>query len=184
MVHAMWARPLSALLVACALVVCSTAATSDPQISFSRDVPAGFRDVATTAWTRFTTTFEARKDCLAPVSIEIAWALDDRAQYEPRTRVVVVRVPGTAPNLTASLVHEFAHHLEFTCADQRWLRPRFLRAAELPQDSAWFGSARYENVPSERFAEAVVAVVLGRSSGIGVSVAPGSVQVVRAWARG
>jgi hypothetical protein len=138
--------------------------------------------VARNAWTGFTTTFEARRECLAPVNVQVAWELGDRARYEPRARVVIVRVPGTAPNLTATLVHEFAHHLEFTCEGQRLLRPRFLRAAELPQGSAWFRAARYEDVPSERFAEAVVKVVLGRSSGIGVPVAPDAVDVVRDWA--
>jgi hypothetical protein len=180
----MSARSLAGLLVAMALAVCSARSSSDPQISFADSVPDDFRGVATAAWTRFTTTFEARRVCLAPVHVEVAWELEDRARYEPEKRVVVVRVPGTAPNLTASLVHEFAHHLEFTCDGQRLLRPLFLRAAELPESSAWFRSARYEDVPSERFAEAVVAVVLGRSSGIGVPVPPGSVRVVRAWAGG
>ena len=175
-------RPLAGLLVALALCSCSIASSPDPQISFSDDVPPDFREVATGAWTRFATAFEARTDCLEPIHVEVAWELEDRARYEPQTRVVVVRVPGTAPNLTASLVHEFAHHLEFTCDGQRLLRPRFLRAAELPEGSAWFRSARYEDVPSERFAEAVVWVVLGRSSGIGVPVSRGSVRVVRAWA--
>jgi hypothetical protein len=177
-------RQLATLVVASVLAACSTGSPSGPEISFSDDVPADFRGVATDAWIRFTTTFEARRDCLAPVHIEVAWELEDRARYEPRTRVVVVRVPGTAPNLTASLVHEFAHHLEFTCAGQRLLRPRFLRAAELPDGTPWFRSSRYEDVPSERFAEAVVTAVLGRSSGIGVTVAPGSVRVVRSWAGG
>jgi hypothetical protein len=175
-------RSIAGLLVAIALVSCSASSSSDPRLSFSDDVPADFREVATDAWTRFTTMFEARRDCLAPVNVEAAWELGDRARYEPRTRVVIVRIPGTAPNLTATLVHEFAHHLEFTCEDQRLLRPRFLEAAELPQGSAWFRSARYEAVPSERFAEAVVTVVLGRSSRIGVPVAPDAVDVVRDWA--
>jgi hypothetical protein len=174
-------RPLAGLLAAVAIAACSSGSPSGPQIWFSDDVPADFRGVATDAWTRFTTTFEARMDCLAPVNVEVAWELGDRARYEPRARVVIVRVPGTAPNLTATLVHEFAHHLEFTCEGQRLLRPRFLRAAELPQGSAWFRSARYEDVPSERFAEAVVTVVLGRSSRIGVPVAPDAVDVVRDW---
>ena len=95
---------------------------------------------------------------------------------------MTVRVPGTAPNLTASLVHEFAHHLEFTCGAHRRLRRSFLEAAELPPSTAWFGPARYEDVPSERFAEAVVTLVLGGPSGIGVHVGSDAVQVVRAWA--
>lgn len=177
-------RSLAGLLVALALVSCSTSSFSDPQISFSNEVPADFREVATDAWTRFTTAFETRRDCLEPIRVGVAWEMDDRARYEPRTRLVVVRVPGTAPNLTASLVHEFAHHLEFTCDGQRPLRPRFLRAAELPQGSEWFRSDRYEDVPSERFAEAVVTVVLGRPSRIGVPVPAASVRVVRAWAGG
>lgn len=162
-------------------IVLLGACAPGPEITFANDVPQDFRAVATEAWARFGAVFGARGDCLEPIRVEVAWELSDRARYEPGA-VVVVRVPGTAPNLTASLVHEFAHHLEFTCAAQVGLRSRFLEAAGLPRDADWFAAPRYEDLPSERFAEAVVAVVLGRSSGIGVHAGPAAIAVVRRWA--
>jgi hypothetical protein len=182
----MSARPLAWLSVALvlALVGCSGRSPAGPHLTFADDAPPDFRDVATNAWTRFGTVFEGRRECLRPIRVGIAWDLDDRARYEPAAGVVLVRVPGTAPNLAASLVHEFAHHLEFTCPAQHRLRPSFLAAEGLPPSAAWFHAARYEDVPSERFAEAVVTVVMGRSSGVGVPVPPDAVGVVRTWAAG
>jgi hypothetical protein len=153
-----------------------------PEITFAPDVPDDFRAVATDAWARFGAFLGDRRACMEPIRIEVAWGLRDRARYEPDGAVITVRVPGTAPNLTASLVHEFAHHLEFTCAAQLGLRPRFLEAAGLPHDASWFVAPRYEDLPSERFAEAVVVLVLGGSSGIGVRIDRATVDVVRRWA--
>lgn len=165
-----------------ALVAAACSGRSGPALTFADDVPAEFREVATSAWARFGAAVPGLAGCLRGVGVEIAWDLDDRARYDPERGVVTVRVPGTAANLTSSLVHEFAHHLEFTCEEHRGLRARFLEASGLPPAAPWFRAARYEDVPSERFAEAVVIVVLGRPSGAAVPVGGEAVDVVRAWA--
>jgi hypothetical protein len=162
-------------------IVLLNACAPGPGITFAPDVPDDFRAVATDAWARFGAILGDRRTCMEPVRVEVAWAFPDRARYEPDGAVITVRVPGTAPNLTASLVHEFAHHLEFTCAAQLGLRSRFLEAAGLSHDASWFVAPRYEDLPSERFAEAIVALVLGGSSGIGVPTDRASVDVVRRW---
>ena len=174
-------RPIPALMLT-AVLLSACASVPVPDITFADDVPRDFREVAIDAWVRFTTAFGSRRDCLGPINVKVAWELADQASYDPVSGLVTVRVPGTAPNLSASLVHEFAHHLEFTCEAHGRLRPGFLEAAGLPPSSAWFGAARYEDIPSERFAEAVVTLVLGGPSGIGVHVESEAVQVVRAWA--
>jgi hypothetical protein len=175
------ARSVPRFLVATTLLAACVYGPA-PEITFADDVPGDFREVATDAWARFTSAFGSRRDCLDPIQVDVAWELADRASYDPSVGVVTVRVPGTAPNLTASLVHEFANHLEFSCEAHRGLRPGFLEAAGLPPSTAWFGAARYEDVPSERFAESVVILVLGAPSRIGVHVGSDAVQVVRAWA--
>lgn len=176
----MSARRTVAILALLAASACS--GRSVPALTFADDVPAEFREVATSAWGRFGAAVPGLASCLRGVRVEIAWELGDRARYDPARGVVTVRVPGTAANLTSSLVHEFAHHLEFTCHEHRGLRARFLEASGLPLAAPWFRAARYEDVPSERFAEAVVIVVLGRPSGAAVPVGGEAVDVVRAWA--
>jgi hypothetical protein len=113
-----------------------------------------------------------------------AWKLPDRATYDPERQLVTVRVPGTAPNLRATLLHEFAHHLEFTCPEHRDLRPAFLAAQELSPSSPWFAGATWEATPSEQFAEATVELVLGRRHAHArVHMSPAALEAIRRWAR-
>jgi len=146
--------------------------------------PADLRALIVETWDRFVEAFPTRRSCLAPVTVRGAWELDDRASYDPTRRLVTVRIPGTAPNLSASLVHEFAHHMEFTCPRQRDVRLAFLAAQELPPSTSWFEGASWESTPSEQFAEAVVQMVLGRPAHPAVFIRPRSVAILRAWGRG
>jgi len=101
--------------------------------------------------------------CLDGLVVSHAWELEDRAEYRSTDRQVVLRVPGTAPDLEFSLVHEIAHHLEFVCPSQLELRPAFLAAQGLAADTAWFEGDSWEATPSEMFATAVAEYVTGRS---------------------
>jgi hypothetical protein len=146
--------------------------------------PADLRALVVATWGRFVEAFPARRSCLAPITVRGAWELDDRASYDPRRRLVTIRIPGTAPNLRATLVHEFAHHMEFTCPEQREVRLPFLAAQEFPPSASWFQGASWETTPSEQFAEAVVQVVVGPLAHPSVLIHPGSVALLRAWGRG
>lgn len=101
-------------------------------------------------------------ECLDGLVVSHAWELEDRAEYRSADRRVVLRVPGTGPDLEFSLVHEIAHHLEFVCPSQMELRPAFLAAQGLPVDTAWFEGDSWEATPSEMFATAVAEYVTGR----------------------
>jgi hypothetical protein len=183
-------RKLALVLVSMTLMVRLAAAdTVDttgarPAVAIAEGVPGDFEDLALATWVVFTEAFPARRDCLASVTVDAAWVLDDLAAYDPSRRLVTVRIPGTAPNLRASLVHEFAHHLEFTCPAQRALRPSFLAAQGLSRDAPWFKGATWERTPSEQFAEATTEFVLGhRNAHVPTVVTAQAVQTVRTWAR-
>ncbi|HEY7400685.1 MAG TPA: hypothetical protein VH989_07290 [Actinomycetota bacterium] len=174
-----------AAAVALGSVAVEAGSRGRPSIAFGETVPGDLEALVRTTWDRFTDAVPARWSCVAPVTIDGSWTLDDRASYDPDRRLVTVRIPGTAPNLEAALVHEFAHHLDFTCAARADLRSAFLAAQGLPRDTPWFDGATWERTPSEQFAEAMIEVVLGRSPPPPrILVSPDALDVVRAWCRG
>jgi hypothetical protein len=175
--------------IAVLLVAATTAAAvqggRDGGLEFRGDVPGDVRALAAATWTRFGSAFPGHRDCLRPMAFEARWRLDDRGEYEPGDHAVVLRIPGTAPNLSATMVHEFAHHLEFTCPAQRELRPAFLAAQGFATGTPWFGGPSWERTPSEQFAEAAVLFVLGeRAAHSPVVVTPGALAAIRSWAKG
>jgi hypothetical protein len=155
-----------------------------PGIAFAADMPGDLEALASATWRRFTDAFPARWGCVPAVRVGGAWSLAARARYEPAGRLVTIRIPGTAPTLRSTLVHEFAHHVEFTCPQQRSLRPRFAAAQGVLPATPWFGGAVWERIPSEQFAEATVLLVLGPSGRPRVPIASAALAVLRAWALG
>ena len=173
-------------LVAAAVVAVAFAVAlpdPDPELHFDSSVPGDLRAVAVEAWDGFLGAHRARVDCIGPINMSAAWELDNRAEYHPDTATLVVRVPGTASNLTNDLTHEFAHHVEFTCAEHEELRPAFLAAQGFPASADWFDGATWETTPSEQYAEATSVVVLDRNdSHDGIILSDEATAVVRRWA--
>jgi hypothetical protein len=152
-------------------------------IRFTEKTPTDLRVVATHAWDRFTERFAGRSDCLGDLTVGVAWRLPDRARYEPEEGLILIRAPGTAGNLEASLLHEFAHHAEHRCLLDDVFRRRFVDAAGLPTGTPWRGGGSWDRVPSERFAEATVFLVLGEPPPhVLIRVGPDEVRAVAAWA--
>jgi len=171
---------VAAAVVAVALVLARPDSASE--LHFDATVPEDLRAVAVEAWDGFLAAHPARVDCIGPINMSAVWELDDRAEYRPGTATVVIRVPGTAPNLTNDLTHEFAHHVEFTCPEHEELRPAFLAAQGFPASADWFNGATWETTPSEQYAEATVEAVLGRRTHHGgIVVSNEAVTVVRQW---
>jgi hypothetical protein len=174
---------------ALAVATCASSAPSAPSISFAVAVavavPDDVRALATQTWSRFVEAFPARTACLAPVELAVAWQLDDRAAYDRNRRVVTIRIPGTAPNLEATMLHEFAHHLDFTCPQTRQLRAAFLASQSFPPGASWTHGATWETTPAEQYAEAVAQVVLGEPPAHRlVALTNQALEVIRAWGRG
>ena len=149
--------------------------------------------LAQETWQRFLAVFWARRDCFGDIRLEAAYGLNSRAGYYPDTMTATVRVPGTAAMLQSGLVHEWAHHLEFQCGAHSELQPAFLAAQGLAPDTPWrpagsrtdIAAAKWASIPSEQYAEATVALVLGgRSVPTKAHVSPEAIRVVEQWAEG
>lgn len=156
-----------------------------PVLRFDDSVPDDLRALAVETWQDFLAAHPARHDCIAPVALSAAWDLDDRAEYRPDSATVVIRIPGTAPNLRNGLSHEFAHHVEFTCPEHEELRSAFLAAQGLPASTDWFDGDTWETTPSEQYAEATVEVILGRRAHhSGIFISDEAVAIVHRWGSG
>jgi hypothetical protein len=161
------------------------AATAGSGLRFTAATPDDLRAVASGAWQRFADAGPACAGRLDGLTVGVAWDLPDRARYEPEGALVLVRAPGTAANLQATLLHEFAHHAEHRCAMDATFQKGFVDAAGLPPGTPWRGGERWELIPSERFAEATVSFVLGEPPPhVLIRVTPREVRAVAAWAAG
>jgi hypothetical protein len=169
--------------VAAIAVLAST--TSGSGLRFTDATPEDLRAVASQAWQRFANAVPVCAGRLDGLTVGVAWELSDRARYEPEHALVLIRAPGTAANLEATLLHEFAHHAERRCAPSQVIRARFTAAAGLPAGTPWRGGNSWDRIPSERFAEAVMTYVLGhRPPHVLVHLRPGELRAVAAWAEG
>jgi hypothetical protein len=181
-------RPRTLVLVLAAVITAAIAASArptEPGLRFTGETPRDLRAVATRAWGRFTDAFPGRSECLGDVTVGVAWQLGDRARYEPDAALVLIRAPGTAGNLEASLLHEFAHHAEHRCPMDAAFRRRFLTAGGLPAGTAWRGGDAWDRIPSERFAEAAVRYVLGEPPPhVSIPIDPEEIDAVATWAAG
>jgi hypothetical protein len=175
-----------AILIGAVVAVAALgAATAGSGLRFTAATPDDLRAVASDAWQRFADAIPACAGRLDGLTVGVAWDLPARARYEPEGVLVLVRAPGTAANLEATLLHEFAHHAERRCAPSLAFRRRFTEVAGLPAATPWRGSAPWDQIPSERFAEAVMTYVLGHPpSHVLVHLRRGELRAVAAWAHG
>lgn len=163
-----------------------------PRAFIDDSVASDFRALIQETWWQFLEFFSARSDCFGDIRITAVKALKDRARYDPAQATVLVRVPERGSVLRAALIHEWAHHIEFQCAAQANLRPAFLAAQGLPLNTAWYleegttdmPSHLWGRVPSEQYAETVVAAVLNdRTFWTPVRISDEGVRVITAWAK-
>ena len=178
-------RPgIAALIAVATLAAFAIGAGPRTGLAVTPETPDDVRRLAEATWARFAETFAAHPGCVRPVTVAGVWELDDRAVYEPGTATIRVRIPGTAPNLEATLLHELAHHLDASCPD-RELRVDFLAATGRDPATPWWRGERWAETPAERFAEAAVRVVMdGVPAHVLIDVDPDEIEVVRGWAGG
>lgn len=177
---------IAVALLPCTVVIADGRQES-PELVIDKSVAVDFAEVADAAWVAFVASFPALESCLGRITLVADYTLDDRAQYDSQSRTMAVRVPGSRVLLDRALVHELAHHVEFSCASQVEMRPAFLTALGRDGSEAWFEGAEWGLIPSEIFAEAVVEYVLDEPervhTGIGL-IDQGAVGVVVRWANG
>jgi hypothetical protein len=178
----------AAIAVAAGVTAAVLAAGDGPgRLVMGDDVPQDLRELADGVFAAFEERFPARLACMGDVHLVPVWdGLEDRARYLPEAAVIEIRVPATANLLRDSLVHEIAHHLEFTCPEIDEVRPAFLEAQGHSASADWFAGDRWEDVPSEQFAEAVVQVVLGerQQHRLTMPIGTAAVEVVASWGAG
>lgn len=180
-VHWLW------WLAAVLLTGCQTPAP--PQLRFHASVGPALQALSEDTWRQFRHSFAGRLDCIGDVTLAAEQGLPHRAHYAPETATVTVRVPATAALLREALVHEWAHHVEYQCAEQTAFRPAFLVALGRPSGTSWrsaaVGNMAWVETPAELYAEAAVIVVLGRRQvPTGAVVTAEAVTSLQAWASG
>ncbi len=182
---------VGAYLLAMALSKAAVSAPRPRLIIDNASVGADLQTLAEETWLQFLGAFPAQKGCMGDVRLEAGRQLGSRAVYAPETATVTVHVPGTPAMLKSALVHEWAHHLEFQCAEQQTMRPAFLAAQTLPADTPWrpagasaaMPTGQWAAIPSEQFAEAAIELVLGhRPLPTKASYSRAALRVVENWA--
>ncbi len=156
----------------------------DPELIIDDSVAADFAAVATEDWETFLDAIPAHVGCVGDVTLVADYELDDLAKYDTETARMFVRVPAPRVLLDRALIHELAHHLEFSCKDQIAMRSEF-EAALGCADCSWFTGPTWETTPSEIFAEALAEYVLderGRSHTKMGRIDQDAVDVVAHWA--
>lgn len=191
-------RTTSLVFLGAVLCLLSVVATGcgrhyPPRLIPDSSVGSDFAALASSAWDRFLTVFQARSHCFGDVHLHAAYSLEGRAGYDPDTATATVLVPATPAMLESGLIHEWAHHLDYQCPALRQLRPAFLAAQGLPAETPWRMEYNPGNTPtdvwaaqpSEQFAEATIVVVMGdRPIPTAARVSPEAVRVIEQWASG
>ena len=173
------------LLLILLLSGCINPTDAPPKLIPDTSVAPDLAELADGVWAQTLAHFAGRTDCFGDLSLRTVKTLDGRARYDPQTATIIIEVPATAALLKGALVHEFAHHIEFQCADHELLRPAFLDAQNMSPDTPWLNGASWAETPSEQYAEASVIYVLGRRQlPTEAAVAPAALQVLADWASG
>lgn len=174
-------RSLLALYLVASLGL-SACGDASPRLLHDDTIPDDLRELADTTWADFLAVVPERQSCVAPVTLHAAWELESRGEYQPDTATIVVRVPGTPATLRSELIHEFAHHIEFTCREHEEMRAAFLSAQGFPEEADWFSGDAWAVTPSEQYAEAMVELVDGtRTHNGGILLSIDAIAVVRQW---
>ena len=107
----------------------------------------------------FVAVFEDRRGCIGGAELELVRELDDGdARYVPAEGLIEIAIPTSPRRFRESLVHELAHHVDHACPDADVLRSDVMEAIGATD---WTGQERWEQRPSELWAESVVEIVLG-----------------------
>ena len=172
------------LIVICVLVVACGSVPEEPALTFGDNTPEDLRALASATFDATSDAFPGQQDCLGHVVLAGAWELDDRARYRPDRSEITLRIPATARQLETSMVHELAHHLEFSCPTHPEMRQAFLEAQGFEPGTDWYEASTWETTPSEQWASAVVMFVLDRPDERSrIVITPAALDVVREWAQ-
>ena len=130
-----------------------------PLVRLVQHVPDDVEREARAAVARFASVFAARRGCIPTAEVVLVREIEGGdARYLAEDAIVEIQIPTTPARFRESLVHELAHHVELTCPAFGELRAAWLAGVA---ETAWSGQERWEDRPSEQWAETVVEIVLG-----------------------
>lgn len=179
----MWFRALAPAVATLILVSACSGGEVAPRPAFGPNTPTDLRALTSETLARVAQAVPDRGECLDGLVVTGAWELDDRARYEPASGEMTIRIPATAAQLETSIVHEMAHHMEFTCPQGDDVRRDFIAAQGLPSDAEWFDASSWETTPSEQWATAIVLHVLGQpDERARIFITPAAMEIVQDWA--
>ena len=147
----MFGPPASAVQVPTPLL----SITGEPTAEESAEIQAQFD--------RLLASFPAARTCLQPLTVEVvasaeaAWGggISGIAAFYRRSLATVYVEHGKVRD--EHLIHEFAHHLDFSCGfGSGPLGAEFLAVQGFGADQEWARGSAWRLVPAEQFAEAVV----------------------------
>jgi len=131
----------------------------DPVVRFAQAIPSDVEGEARAAIAEFTDVFGPRRACIPTAHVVLVRDVDGGdARYLADAAAIEIEIPTTPARFRESLVHELAHHVERACPAFADLRDEWLARSGAV---AWSGQERWEDRPTEQWAEAVVGLVLG-----------------------
>jgi hypothetical protein len=148
-----------AAAVGVGIAVAAPSGSVEPVVRMRQRVPAGVEQEVRATVADFVAVFEARRGCLGGAELELVRELDDGdARYIAADRLIEIEIPTSPRRFRESLVHELAHHVDHSCPDAHVMRTDVMTAIGATD---WSGQQRWEERPSELWAETVVEIVLG-----------------------
>jgi hypothetical protein len=129
----------------------------------------------------FVAVFAPRQGCTGGAELHLVREIDDGdARYVAAEALIEIEIPTSPRRFRESLVHELAHHVAHACPDADVLRADVMTAVGAID---WNGQERWDQRPSELWAEAVVEIVLGERIRFGRSIALDAdlVRAARRW---
>lgn len=132
---------------------------TEPVVRMRQRVPAAVEQEVRATVADFVAVFAARRGCIGGAELQLVREIDDGdARYDVAENLIEIEIPTSPRRFRESLVHELAHHVDRSCPDADMLRTDVMTVIGATD---WTGQERWEQRPSELWAEAVVEIVLG-----------------------
>ena len=148
-----------ALGVGAAVLARSQSPGAEPVVRLRQPVPPEVEQEVRAAVADFVAVFGAHRGCIGGAELELVRRIDDGdARYVAADDLIEIEIPTSPRRFRESLVHELAHHVDHSCPHATALRADVMTALGA---SEWTGQRRWDQRPSELWAEAVVEIVLG-----------------------
>jgi hypothetical protein len=154
---------------------------AEPVVRTRQRVPPEVEQEVRATVADFVAVFETRRGCIGGAELLLVRRIDDGdARYVAAEDLIEIEIPTSPRRFRESLVHELAHHVEHSCADADVLRTDVMTAMGATD---WTGQERWEQRPSELWAESVVEIVLDERVRFErfVPLDRGVVDAVRRW---